>query len=285
MKRRHFIKTFFKTTFGLISMVALSFIYAHYLEPRKIVHQKTRIISHKIPKSFNDLKIVQFTDTHLGFHYSLEQFSTLIKRINNENPDIVVFTGDLIDRPQTFSEKDALVKLLKSIETRLGKFWVFGNHDHGGYGTKMVKDVLTTANFKLLNNQHINLSRDHEQITIAGIDDAILGQPNFEQTFNNIEKTNYTILLAHEPDLADYAVKYPVDLQLSGHSHGGQIRLPFIGHLYTPPYARKYIRGKYVLKERQMKLFVSSGIGTTRLPLRFLCQPEFHTFVLQSKNV
>lgn len=285
MTRRRFVKLLTSSLFTLLGMIATTYAYAYYIEPQKIIHKKRQILSPKIPEVFSDLKIVQFTDTHLGFHYSLEQFGALVKRMNAQNPDIVVFTGDLIDRPQTFTEKDPLINLLHKIDAKIGKYWVYGNHDHGGYGTKMVNEIMTESGFILLNNEHIILKSGSEQLMIAGIDDAILGNPNLDHAFANAEENNYTILLAHEPDFADLAVNYSVDLQLSGHSHGGQIRLPFIGHLYTPPYARKYVHGKYELNHGKTTLFVSSGIGTTRLPLRLLCQPEFHTFVLQSTNV
>ena len=83
--------------------------------------------------------------------------------------------------------------------------------------------------------------------------------------------------------MADTTIMYPVDIQISGHSHGGQVRFPFIGHLYTPAYAEKYVKGKYSLNDDKLNVYVNSGIGTTRLPYRFLCKPELHVYTLQTK--
>src|SRR5690625_1401371 len=278
MTRRKFIKTIFGTLLTFISLVSGTYAYAYYIEPRLIHNNRQLISSKKIPKSFDKFKIVQFSDTHLGFHFSLEQLETLIKKINSEHPDVIVFTGDLIDKPQNYQSEKKLIHSLNKLRATSGKYWVYGNHDHGGYGTKMIHEIMDQANFTLLKNNYTTIEKDDERIILAGIDDVMLGKPNLKQTFKNIQPDDYTILLAHEPDIASEVSEYPVDLQLSGHSHGGQVRLPFIGHLYTPPYAEKYIQGKYKLNDGKMNLFVSAGIGTTRLPLRLFCQPEYYTF-------
>src|SRR5699024_4914351 len=111
--------------------------------------------------------------------------------------------------------------------------------------------------------------------------DVMLGKPDLATTLQNANPELYTILLAHEPDFADTARDFPIDLQLSGHSHGGQVRFPLLGHLYTPAFAEKYIQGEYEFTEEDLTLFVNRGIGTTRLPYRFLCKPEIHEFTLK----
>src|SRR5690625_4365938 len=285
MTRRYFFKAIIDALLTFIGVLSGSYAYAYYIEPRLLNNQRQKIISRNVPKPFNNFKIVQFSDTHIGFQYSLQQLEELVETINVENPDVIVFTGDLIDEPHNFTNKDELIQILKNLRATTGKYWVFGNHNHGGYGTNMIKEIMEQANFTLLKNDNIVIEKESERLIIAGIDDVMLGKPNIEQALNNVNSDDYTILLAHEPDIADRVATYPVDLQLSGHSHGGQVRLPFVGHLYTPPYAEKYVRGKYVFNDEQMTLFVSTGIGTTRLPLRFLCQPQFYTFTLSQRNV
>lgn len=285
MTRRYFLKGIISAFFILVSVFTGTYIYAYYIEPRMLKNSRKQIHSKYIPKAFNDFKIVQFSDTHIGFQYTVEHLKQLVKKINAEKANIIVFTGDLIDEPQTFTEKQKLINTLKHLRATDGKYWVYGNHDHGGYGTELIKDIMQQAGFSLLNNEHITIEKSSERIIIAGIDDVMLGKPDLERTLKDVNDNDYTILLAHEPDIADRVATYPVDLQLSGHSHGGQVRLPYFGHLYTPPYAEKYVRGKYLLNDKQMTLFVSTGIGTTRLPLRFLCQPQFYTFTLNNKNV
>lgn len=137
------------------------------------------------------------------------------------------------------------------------------------------------SDFHLLQNSHTVIEKEADRFILAGIDDVMLGKPDLTVALNQVNHELFTILLAHEPDYADIASKYPIDVQLSGHSHGGQVRLPWIGDLYTPDYAEKYVKGKYMLNKDTFTLYVNSGIGTTRLPYRFLCKPEIHIFTLK----
>ena len=139
------------------------------------------------------------------------------------------------------------------------------------------------SDFKLLRNESAELKLiDDSSIHIIGIDDAMLGKPNFDLALAHVPKEQYKILLSHAPDLADQTVNYDVQLQLSGHSHGGQIKIPFVGALITPLFARKYREGFYNINK--LKLYVNRGIGTTRMPFRFLSKPEIAIFTLKSGN-
>lgn len=280
MNRRTFLKQFI----GLLSIVGASgglYYYARDIEPSMLKINKADISSNDIPPSFHNFKIIQFSDTHLGFQYTLDQLQKLCNSINQLEPDIVTFTGDLLDNPDKYHARALLSEVLQSIQAPFGKYWVYGNHDHGASGSEIVNSIMKQAEFQLLKNEHIAIEKESERIILAGIDDASLGSPNLEETFAHINHDLFSILLSHAPDYADHALKYPVDIQLSGHSHGGQVRFPFIGHLYTPAYAEKYIQGKYELGNK-LNLFVSRGVGTTRLPFRFLCKPEIHLYTLKS---
>ncbi|MEC5426016.1 metallophosphoesterase [Virgibacillus sp. C22-A2] len=282
MNRRSFLK---KAAGSLLALVGLSggtYYYAREIEPTLLEINNEIITSNKISPAFNNFKIVQFSDTHIGFHYTNEQFKELVTKINKQNPDIVVFTGDLVDEPHQFDWNYDLVESLRSLKANHGKFWIYGNHDHGGYGTEIIQSVMDQSGFTLLKNNHTTIELDSERIVLAGIDDVMLGQPDIEAALDNVNPDLFTILLAHEPDIADTAVNFSVDVQLSGHSHGGQVRFPFVGHLYTPAYAEKYVQGKYELGGEKLTLYVNRGIGTTRLPYRFLCKPEIYSFTLES---
>lgn len=285
MNRRTFLK---RILGGFVAVGALSggaYYYAREIEPAMLQINQHDITSIKIPASFHNFKIVQFSDTHLGFHYHLSNLKKLINNINQQNPDIIVFTGDLIDEPNTYTNVKLLSNLLEQLHAPYGKFWVYGNHDHGGYGTEIIQLIMEHADFTLLKNSHSFVTHKEDSIVIAGIDDVILGQPNIEQALAAVSEHKFTILLAHEPDYADVATQFPIDVQLSGHSHGGQVRFPFIGHLYTPAFAQKYIHGKYSLNNDDFSLYVNRGIGTTRMPFRFLCVPELNIFNLKSKQL
>lgn len=280
MNRRLFLK---RMLGGFVTFVGLSggaYYYANKIEPSLLkIHQES-IALKSIPKSFHGFKIVQFSDTHMGFQYTLKQLEHLVTTINELKPNIIVFTGDLIDEPQSYKSSKKLIQTLQNLRTTDGKFWIYGNHDHGGYGTDIVQNIMSLSNFTLLQNTQTVLERNNDRIILVGIDDMILGKPNLDMALQQTNPELFTILLAHEPDFADVATNYPIDLQLSGHSHGGQVRLPLIGHLYTPTYAEKYVAGKYTIDD--LILYVNQGIGTTRLPFRFFCKPEIHEFTLKS---
>lgn len=283
MNRRSFIKKLLAGSLAFFGISGGTYYYARNIEPGLLTLHRETIQSIKIPSSFDGFKIIQFSDTHIGFHYTLDQFQELVNKINALEPDLIVFTGDLVDKPNQYNWNPRLTNLLSSLNAPKGKFWIYGNHDHGGYGTEIIKEVMGQANFQLLKNSHHTIEQQVDRILIAGIDDVMLGQPNLSKTLENTNPDLFTILLAHEPDFADKSMEFPVDVQLSGHSHGGQVRLPFVGHLYTPFYAEKYVEGKYTFKSSNLDLYVSRGIGTTRLPYRFLCKPEITLFTLKTQ--
>lgn len=281
MNRRSFLKKATGFTIGLLGLSGGTYFYGKEVEPSSLHIQKEVIRSPKLTNAFNNKKIVHFSDTHLGFHYSVNDLNKLVKKINNLSPDIIVFTGDLIDDPNHLQKEQGIAETLSQLHANDGKFWIYGNHDHGGYGTDKVFTIMERAGFTLLQNSHIVLEKNNEKLIIAGIDDVMLGKPDLHTALQHTNPDIFTILLAHEPDFADETVNFPVDVQLSGHSHGGQVRLPIIGHLYTPLHAEKYVLGKYALANN-LQLFVNGGIGTTRVPYRFLCKPEIHEYTLMT---
>lgn len=283
MNRRSFLKKLIGSTLTFLGLTGGTYYYARNIEPSMLTIKKETITHTKIPASFDNIRIVQFSDTHIGFHYTLNQFEELVEKINKLNPDIIVFTGDLVDEPNHYNWNQGLINLLHSLHAPLGKFWIYGNHDHGGYGTEIVQETMEKAEFILLKNTHHVIENNLDRIILTGIDDVMLGKPNLAKALENTNSDLFTILLAHEPDYADHTIDYPVDIQLSGHSHGGQVRFPFIGHLYTPKFAEKYVEGKYTFESSNLILYVSRGIGTTRLPYRFLCVPEITCFTLKQK--
>jgi uncharacterized protein len=291
MKKKLSRRTFIKRTFGsFLTMVSAGYggyFYAHQIEPRLLKINKHEIQHVDIPKSFDGFRIVQFSDTHLGFQYDLDQFKKMLSKISSLKPDIIFFTGDLMDAPNQYPLSNEIVPLLKNLQAPFGKYSIYGNHDHGGYGSDIYKNIMNLADFTLLLNtsEQIQLL-DGSSIYVMGIDDAMLGRPNFDSAMEKVPADQYKILLSHAPDLADRAVDFGIQLQLSGHSHGGQIQIPFVGALITPPFAKKYREGFYEINatETPLTLYVNRGIGTTRLPFRFLSKPEITLFTLNSKQ-
>lgn len=276
--RRDFIKKGIKTFCSLAGFIIGSSFYAKNIEPFWLSITHHEILHPLIPKGFNGIKIVQFSDTHLGFHYQLNDLLKAVHVINDLQPDIVVFTGDLLDNPNQFTEQEQTIAILKEVKAPLGKYSVYGNHDHGGYGTENYARIMKESGFLLLKNSYRNIHYQNEQLTIAGIDDPMLGNPDWRQTLPQQRGNSFCLLLSHAPDLANKAQKLGVSLQLSGHSHGGQVKLPFFGPLMKPLFAHDYYEGMYDLAP--LILYVNRGLGTTRLPVRLLSRPEISIFTL-----
>lgn len=284
--RRSFIK---RTVGTIITAAGLStggYFYAREVEPRMLDITRHTIKNAELPSGFDGIKLIQFSDTHIGFQYTMEQLKELTTKINTLDADLIVFTGDLLDDPRHFTEKTKIISMLSSLKAPLGKFAVYGNHDHGGYGSDLYKQIMEQSGFTLLLNNAANVKLlDGSSIWIAGIDDAMLGKPDLKESITKIPNNSFTILLSHAPDKAEEAAQYPIQLQLSGHSHGGQIQIPFYGPLVTPPFAEKYAEGFYTTgPQSSLTLYVNRGLGTTRLPFRFLSQPELAVFTLKSEK-
>lgn len=287
VSRRSFLKKIFQLAIISIGSGTGIYYYAHEIETRMLQITERTIRHPLIPPGFDGCKIVQFSDTHLGFHYTLKQLEALITKINSLSPDIVLFTGDLMDEPNKYVEKDQIPLLLNRLNAPLGKYCIYGNHDHGGYGSEIYRTIMSQSGFTILQNSASAIKlMDESYIYLIGIDDAMLGKPNIETAMANVPKNSFNILLSHAPDLADLAIQYGVEYQLSGHSHGGQIKIPFIGALVTPPFAEKYTEGFYEINHsaHALSLYVNRGIGTTRLPFRFLSKPEITVFRLASEE-
>lgn len=260
----------------LILSIAL-FGYSKYIEPRLLTVKNYEINENK-DRSTQDIKIVQFTDTQLGDFYKLSQLEDVVEKINKQNPDIVVFTGDLIDKMSKYEEKEKVSNILSKINAKLGKFAIWGNHDYGGGGHKYYDNIMERAGFKVLVNETIEIALNNNQsLSISGLDEAMFGSPDSELLIKNMKKSEFNLLLLHEPDLIDEFKNSNVNLALAGHSHGGQVAIPFIGSIITPPIAKKYTKGFYDI-EKDIKLYVNTGLGNTKMPYRFMNIPQISVF-------
>ncbi|MEH7414248.1 metallophosphoesterase [Neobacillus drentensis] len=282
--RRIFLKKFIGSFLAILGLSSGGYYYANKIEPSMLEINELVIKHPLIPKSFDGFRMIQFSDTHLGFQYNLSQFRKLVNRINSLNPDIIFFTGDLMDEPNKYTEISKLIPLLESLHAPFGKFCIYGNHDHGGYGSEIYRNIMESTNFKVLLNQTVTIKqKDGSSFCLIGIDDAMLGNPDLPFALKKIPYNHFNLLLSHAPDLAETAAQFPIHWQLSGHSHGGQVKLPILGALIKPPFAQRYPEGLYKIEGKYpLNLYVNRGIGTTRLPFRFMAQPELTILTLQS---
>lgn len=276
------MKFFSKLLLFFILALIIFYAYARLIEPVLLTVQYENIYSDLLSDKEN-IKIILFSDAHISEFFDVDNLQKTVNKINNENAHIVVFTGDLLEQFNQYENKDNIHEIwevLSEINAPLGKYAVYGNHDYGGGAERVYKQIMENSDFKLLLNERIRI--DEHNINIIGMDDSIFGNFNKEVIISYLDEDYYNIILSHEPDVAEYFFDYNVDLFLAGHSHGGQINLPFIN--YTPPLAQKYKRGMYSIDNfRQSKVYVNVGLGTSQIPMRFMAAPELTVFTLKNK--
>ncbi|HBJ1651594.1 UNVERIFIED_ORG: DNA repair exonuclease [Clostridium botulinum] len=260
------------------------FAYSIYVEPNLLSVKNIEINNSSNIKNEDTIKIAQISDIHLGEYYAIDKLEKLVNKVNSQNADIIVFTGDLFDNVSKFEDTSKVAPILKKLNSNIGKYAIYGNHDYGGGAKNIYKNVMEDSGFKILVNEQANVKLDSgKTMSILGLDDALLGNPDVEKTARNIKGSNYNLLLLHEPDLSDKFVSYNIDLILAGHSHGGQVKIPFLGEIVTPPLAEKYKDGLYNLNtKRNTQLYVNSGIGNTKVPFRFMNVPEVSIFEIKA---
>lgn len=197
---------------------------------------------------------------------------------NELKPDLVVLTGDYVW--QDLEAIHELAPILSGLNARYGVFSTLGNHDYW-LDADVITAAMESAGLPVLINQGHSIQHGNGSIYLAGLDDGWSGNPDLNATLDGAASNEPIVLLCHEPDLADqYALDGRIDLQLSGHSHGGQIRLPGIGALILPYLGRKYDLGLY--KVNDMQLYTNRGLGVISEPVRFNCPPEISQFVLNA---
>ncbi|MED1408026.1 MULTISPECIES: metallophosphoesterase [Bacillus] len=287
-QKKSILKKFIISLISILIIPVSLYFYATEIERRLVSVTWNEIEAPTIPEEFNNKKILQFSDVHLGSEFTLKQLDNLVGKMNELRPDIVVFTGDLIDKFGTYNaEREEAKEILREIHAPLGKYAVFGNHDRGGGGSLFYKRYMEEAGFSVLVNEVQKIKVENgKYITISGLDDFLLGKPQIDSTLKNLKQQDFNMLLVHEPDVVDKVARYPVDFQMSGHSHGGQVQIPFVGPLITTKLAEKYVEGMYELegKSKPLHLYVNRGIGTTRMPVRFWSVPELSVFVLKQNS-
>lgn len=277
------VKFFLKATGFLILASIILFSYARFIEPVLLTVKHENIYSHFLNDKNDNIKIIHFSDSHISKFFVAKDLEKAVYKINAQNPHIVVFTGDLINKFNEYDNKEnthEIWEVLSQINAPLGKYAVYGNHDYGGGAESAYKQIMTKSGFQLLVNE--NAIIDEYNINIIGMDDSIFGSFDKEAIISLLDEDYYNIIISHEPDVAGYFLEYSLDLFLAGHSHGGQVNLPFIR--YTPLLAQKYIRGIYNIDNyRQTKIYVNIGLGTSTIPLRFMAVPELTVITLNKQ--
>ncbi|MEM7595071.1 MAG: metallophosphoesterase [Cyanobacteria bacterium P01_A01_bin.83] len=232
--------------------------------------------------NFNNFKVVQISDLHLNKFMPAARIAKTIELVNQQQADAIAITGDFITQGQDF-EPNQLIFELSKLESKLGTFAVLGNHDHWGNNIELLIETLKQNKINLLNNQVFMINRDEQKLALAGLDDPYWGDPNLSKIIAQLSDNPTAILLVHEPDYIEKSAKtHKFALQLSGHSHGGQIKIPFLAPLILPYGARKYFAGLEQVEDTIT--YTNRGLGMTGLPLRFGSRPEITVFTLHSAS-
>lgn len=273
------ILKFFAVLLFAVLLAACLYCYARYIEPNLLALTEYEA---QAENGAEPCDIVFFSDTHFGELYDLKNLEKIVRKINEQDADIVIFGGDFFDnyaRDSSLLDLEYAGEQLAKVEAKHGKFAVYGNHDYGGGAVRIYEGVMESGGFDVLNDE----SRFVEgcNLRVVGFDDLLMGHT--EKELYSLKSEGFNLVVSHEPDVADSVTLPESGVMLSGHSHGGQITLPYITERIVPVGSKKYIRGEYesLGQSRNITLFVSVGIGTTQLPYRFLTVPEIVTLRLR----
>ena len=272
----------------IIFIMVVLLCYYLYFQNTELQVSSYDIVDSRIPKEFNEYKIVQVSDFHNTKSNKLTD--DLVKEIKIQNPNVIVLTGDLVDSRKT--NIDVAISFIKRIKDIAPIYFVTGNHEAriSKYGT--LKEKLEKEAVIVLDNKTEVLEINDAKINLIGINDPNMSYHPYaldnekiknELTDTNYDKNNYSILLSHRPELFDTYVDSKLDLVLTGHAHGGQVRIPFIGWLISPNqgFFPKYTGGKF--KEDNTNMIVSRGIGNSIIPFRVNNIPELVVVKLKVK--
>ncbi len=270
---------------GLILLIsAVLLVWSFVIEPDSVVVKETTIKITQWPQAFDHLRIVLISDLHVGSpHIDIEKLREIVATINQQQPDLVLIAGDFVIQDVWgghFVEPEQIAAELKNLRARDGVYAVLGNHDWWYDGDRITR-ALNNEGIKVLENDVTRVERDGQSIWIAGLADLWTGKQNIEGTLAKIPPSAIVIALTHNPDIFP-TLPTGVALTLAGHTHGGQVSLPFFGRRVVPSaFGERFAIG--LLQENGHQLFVTPGIGTSIIPIRFRVQPEISVLIITSE--
>lgn len=263
--------------------------YASQVEPDWVEIERLDLVLPRLPREFDGFRLCQISDIHIEGGDMARRFPGVCQLAGAQGADALVMTGDYTAYGGDW-QGEALYQGFQHLSAPSGVFATMGNHDHtrvgagpgANVGLEMVRDAFERTGVQELPNRAVAFQRGGKRLWMAGLDDAMTGHADFNALCRQIPNGEAAVLLHHEPDYADeWAPSGRFDLMLSGHSHGGQIAMPFVGPLgfRLPPHCRKYPRGHY--RVGAMHLYTNRGLGTIAVPLRFCARPEITIFTLK----
>jgi predicted MPP superfamily phosphohydrolase len=269
--------------FGKVAAAAAllgGYLYGREVEIRRVEIKYLALTLPRLAPEFDGYRLVQIGDIHLDDWAKPERLGGIVEKVNAQRPDLIAIMGDFASRSAKQLDTRRLTEALRKLRARDGVVTILGNHDYLT-GVEVVRRCVREASVtELLNGVH-TLRRGKAALHVAGIDDVMEGRSRLDLVLRDLPDSDAAILLAHEPDFADVsAATGRFDLQLSGHSHGGQVRVPLLMRLALPPFSQRYTSGLY--KVGSMLQYTNRGLGFVNMRLRFLCRPEITVLTLRS---
>jgi predicted MPP superfamily phosphohydrolase len=264
-------REFLRWTFGAVAVSPLGvFAYSAAIGKERYEIVEHAITLPRLSPRLHGLRIVQLTDIHVGNFMKRDKLERYVHAVNDLQPDIVALTGDFIGSSSHFIP--ACAAALEKIEAREGVFACLGNHDYW-VGAQNVAEALESAGVQVMRNEAKTLILKGAALNIAGVDDPWRGKTDFDRPLSMIDSDAPTVMLCHQPDLFPAIARRAVDLTLSGHYHGGQVKLQFLGMTVSPAHLiSEFVEGHY--RRGPSQLYVSRGIGITGPPVRLNAPPE-----------
>lgn len=258
----------------LFVLFSISYVSLRFIGNIGIVVKEYPFYNMKITDDFHGVKVVQFSDVHFGVFTEDEKIDELIKLINNTNPDIVVFTGDLVDvnYAVNLTDQEYLISSFKEIKATVGKYAIKGEEDGDSFDT-----IFNNSGFEILNNEIRKVYINDSYINLIAVDD---NYDVYSTLLSDYDGSKFSIAITHFSDNSDNIVDvFAPDIILAGNSHNGQVRIPFIGPMMKRIGSKKYIDSYYKINDTE--LYISSGIGNTKYNMRLFSHPSINFFRLK----
>ena len=271
--------------FIFIITLIIFYFYIRYIEPKIIIVKENSIINSNLPKEFNGFKIAHFSDIHYGSTITDKELNKIVKKINELNPDVIVFTGDLFNESIKTKEEsfDSIKKILSNLKAKYRKYAVLGDHDYSNKDKYL--EIMNESGFKILENDtDLLYVMGNNPLEFIGTSSILSGENKIDQAIKNNENDDYyKIWLNHEPIIFDSLITnnlYP-NILLVGHTLGGLIDIPFYGYLLKQDGVNNYNNNFY--RKKRIRMYINNGLGTFKYNIRLGNTPSINFYRLYNK--
>lgn len=274
--RRRFLR---RALIGSGALLGGGALWSAFGERTWLAARRVSVPIANLPPALDGFTIAHLSDLHRGPYISAEHIREAAAIAVSHSPDLIVLTGDHISYSAKYAKSCA--EALSLLSAPHGLYAVLGNHEYWTGAVDRAADACRHAGAHLLVNEAVPIDVGDARCWLCGVDDIWEGRPDLDSTLANLPREHLKILLCHEPDFADEAARHGIHLQLSGHSHGGQVRLPGAGPIVLPRYAHKYPYRLQQVGETRTQVYTTSGVGVTFPPIRINCRPEVALLTLR----